>query len=247
MSKFFKNLFKCLLLLFIVAIVGAGIYVWTVIDDAPTVTTAQLKAKPNPEGQRTYIKAKAIPQRYRDAVVSTEDATFETNNGINTDGLRALIESNIKALFGNGVGRGGSSITQQLVKLTAFQNNAEPTPKRKIQELYLALKINRAYSKDQIFEFYVNKIFEGYNRYGAETIAKFYYHKSLNQLSLDQQATIAGLGQSPTTFNLYTNQDTVKKRRNIVLAAMANNNKISKKQYNQAVNTPITHGLAKNQ
>ncbi|WP_446002097.1 transglycosylase domain-containing protein [Weissella viridescens] len=241
--RIIKRLFKLFILLFVLAAVAGGIYVWITIDDAPTITTAELKAKANPEGEQIYIKSADIPDRYRQAVVSTEDATFETNNGINSDGVKALVESNIKALFGHGVGRGGSSITQQLVKLTAFKNDAETTPKRKIQELYLAYHLNKVYSKNQIFEFYVNKIYEGYNKYGAETISQFYYQKPLKALSLDQQATIAGLGQSPSVYNLYTSPKTVKERRDIVLLSMFNNGEISESQYKQATKVDINHGL----
>lgn len=241
--KFFKSLIKFLFAIFVVALVTGGIYTWVVIDNAPTISEAQLKEKANPEGVQDYVTADSIPQQYRDAVTSTEDATFETNNGVNSDGLRALVVSNVKALFGNGVGRGGSSITQQLVKLTAFKNNAEPTPKRKIQEIYLATKLTREYSKDQIFEFYVNKIFQGYNRYGAETISEFYYQKPLKKLSLAQQATIAGIGQTPIEYDLYKNPKAVEERRNIVLLSMFNNNKITEKAYNKAINTKIDDGL----
>ncbi|SUP52364.1 Exported protein 2 [Weissella viridescens] len=89
----------------------------------------------------------------------------------------------------------------------------------------------------------MNKIYEGYNKYGAETISQFYYQKPLKALSLDQQSTIAGLGQSPSVYNLYTSPKTVKERRDIVLLSMFNNGEISESQYKQATKVDIKHGL----
>jgi len=227
----------------ILLIAGAGFVGYTV-SQAPKITENQLRAIPNETGQQDYIKIDKIPKTYQQAVIATEDATFPTNNGLNKSGIKALITSNIAALFGKGTPRGGSSITQQLVKLTVFSTHtSDQTITRKIQEIYLALKLTHEYTKPQILEYYVNKLFEGHNAYGAQTIANLYYGKPLSKLTLAQQATIAGIGQSPANFDLYTNPELVRERRNIVLLSMLNNGNISKSIYMNAKNSDITAGL----
>ncbi|RHE72078.1 penicillin-binding protein [Weissella cibaria] len=229
------------LLLLLLAGAGYAIYV---IHQAPTITQAKLQANPGDENNQIYVRYDSIPENYRNAVIATEDRSFESNNGVNMGGLFNLITSNVLAQFGDGTARGGSSITQQLVKLTAFSTSkADQTPRRKIQEIYLALQLTKNFSKPQIFEYYTNKIYEGHELYGAQTIAYYYFGEPLSSLTLSQTAIIAGLGQSPTNFNLYTNPDLVARRRNIVLAAMLDDNKINHHEYEEAKATSVTDGL----
>lgn len=239
-----KTIFKAIGTLFIMVVIATTGFIGYTVSQAPTITEDQLRAIPTETGEQDYIKASQIPKTYQQAVIATEDATFPTNNGLNKSGMKALVTSNISALFGQGTPRGGSSITQQLVKLTVFStDSADQTITRKIQEIYLALKITREYTKAQLFEFYVNKLYEGHNTYGAQTIANLYYGKPLAELTLSQQATIAGIGQSPANFDLYTNPQLVADRRDIVLLSMLNNGNISKSMYAEAKATPITEGL----
>lgn len=241
-----KTILKTIGTLFIMLLIATIGFVGYTVSQAPTITENQLRTLPTETGEQDYIKANQIPKMYQQAVISTEDATFPTNNGLNKSGIKALITSNISALFGKGTPRGGSSITQQLVKLTAFSTDvSDQTITRKIQEMYLALKLTREYSKAQIFEFYVNKLYEGHNAYGAQTIANFYYGKSLTDLTLSQQAIIAGIGQSPANFDLYANPELVADRRDIVLLSMLNNGTISKSMYREATETAVTEGLIK--
>lgn len=239
-----KKILKIIGTLFVMIVLATTGFIGYTVSQAPTITENQLRAIPNETGEQDYIKVNQIPKTYQEAVIATEDATFPTNNGLNRSGLKALITSNIAALFGQGTPRGGSSITQQLVKLTVFStDSADQTITRKIQEMYLALKITREYTKAQLFEFYVNKLYEGHNTYGAQTIANLYYGKPLSDLTLSQQATIAGIGQSPANFDLYANPKLVQERRDIVLLSMLNNGNISKSMYTDAKATSITDGL----
>lgn len=243
-KKRIKKILKIIGTLFVMIVLATTGFIGYTVSQAPTITENQLRAIPTETGEQDYIKANQIPKTYQQAVIATEDATFPTNNGLNRSGLKALITSNIAALFGQGTPRGGSSITQQLVKLTVFStDSADQTITRKIQEMYLALKITREYTKAQLFEFYVNKLYEGHNTYGAQTIANLYYGKPLSDLTLSQQATIAGIGQSPANFDLYANPKLVQERRDIVLLSMLNNGNISKSMYTDAKATPITDGL----
>lgn len=239
-----KNLLKWLATIIVIMLLAGGAYVGYAIHQAPTITESALKANPSPGDNQVYVTYDNIPDDYRNALISTEDRTFETNNGVSLSGVFNLVVSNIKARFGDGVARGGSSITQQLVKLTVFSTSkADQTPTRKIQEIYLALQLNKTNTKAQILEYYVNKIYEGHYQYGAQTIAYYYFGKPLSQLTLSQTAIIAGLGQSPSNFDLYSNPELVEKRRNIVLAAMLDNDKINHHEYEDAKATSVTAGL----
>jgi penicillin-binding protein 1A len=233
-----------LFVVLLVAGVGAGGYSYAAIKSAPTITQTAIAAKPDADGHRVYVTYDEIPARYKDALIATEDRTFETNNGVNFNGVVNLFVTGIKSLFGQGEARGGSSITQQLVKLTAFSTEAkDQTVKRKIQEIWLARQITKQYSKDQLLEYYVNKIYEGHNQYGAQTIAGYYYGVSLSKLDTSQTAIIAGLGQSPSRYDLYTAPDLVKERRDTVLAAMLATKRISQADYQTARAESVTAGL----
>ena len=229
--------------LLLLLLAGAG-YATYVIHQAPTITQAKLQANPGDENNQIYVRYDSIPENYRNAVIATEDRSFESNNGVNMGGLFNLITSNVMAQFGDGTARGGSSITQQLVKLTAFSTSkADQTPRRKIQEIYLALQLTKNFSKPQIFEYYANKIYEGHELYGAQTIAYYYFGEPLSSLTLSQTAIIAGLGQVQPTLICIPIQILVARRRNIVLAAMLDDNKINHHEYEEAKATSVTDGL----
>ncbi|MBW1605594.1 PBP1A family penicillin-binding protein [Lactobacillus sp. Sy-1] len=193
---------------------------------------------------REYVKSKNIPTQLKEAVVSIEDRRFYKEGGV--DPLRI-----IGAAFGNltdsSLGlQGGSTLTQQLVKLSVFSTAAtDRTLKRKAQEAYLAIKVNQQYSKDQILEFYINKVYMGNNVYGMQTAAEYYYGKKLSKLSLPEFALLAGMPQSPTNYNPYQYPKYAKERRNQVLQAMVRNKEISQATADKAKAVSIKHGLAK--
>ena len=135
--------------------------------------------------------------------------------------------------------QGGSTITQQLVKLAVFSTKKEDqTYKRKIQEIMLALQLERNYSKEQILTYYLNKVYMANNVYGFGTASHYYFNKELPQVAL-----LAGMPQAPNSYDPYANADQAKERRDLVLYSMKENGKITKEQYDQAVATPITEGL----
>ena len=199
--------------------------------------------------KRQYVKYNDLPKGYVNGLISVENKTFFKDHGVNLKSVAGAATDNIlhKGVSSDGTQRGGSTITQQLIKLTAYGTGTKfQTYKRKTQEMYLAYNLTNTFSKKQILEFYVNKLYEGHNVYGAQTIANYYFGKDLKELSLSQQALIAGIGQSPSVFDLYGDQQAIKlttQRRNVVLAAMLNNQKITKAQYSEAVKTKITDGL----
>ncbi|WP_125583553.1 transglycosylase domain-containing protein [Levilactobacillus cerevisiae] len=193
---------------------------------------------------RNYVKSKNIPSTLRQAVVSTEDRRFYKNNGV--DPIR-IIGAAFANISGSSLGmQGGSTLTQQLVKLSVFSTAAsDRTLKRKAQEAWLALKVDHDYSKNQILEYYINKVYMGNGVYGMQTAAQYYYGKTLKHLDLAQLALLAGMPQSPTNYDPTTYPALAKKRRDLVLEAMAENNAITSAQAKQAEATSITTGLVK--
>ncbi|WP_204120770.1 transglycosylase domain-containing protein [Levilactobacillus sp. 244-2] len=193
---------------------------------------------------RNYVKTKNIPDTLKNAVVSTEDRRFYKNNGVDPIRILGAAFANVS---GSSLGmQGGSTLTQQLVKLSVFSTAAsDRTLKRKAQEAWLALKVDHDYSKDQILEYYINKVYMGNGVYGMQTAAQYYYGKTLKGLDLAQLALLAGMPQSPTNYDPTTYPALAKKRRDLVLEAMAKNNAITSAQAQQAEATSITTGLVK--
>ena len=252
--KIVKWIFLIVLLL---VVSGIGLFAFYA-KDAPNISQDQLQSGGtsslyNNDGKfllslgsekRIYVKNKDIPQLLKDAVVSVEDKRFYKDK-LGVDPIR-IVGSMLTNAKSNSIAAGGSTITQQLVKLTVFSTAAsQRTLKRKAQEAWLAVKVQHEFSKDQILEFYINKVFMNYGNYGMGTAANYYYGKSLKKLDLAQIALIAGMPNAPVAYDPYLYPQKAKYRRNIVLKTMLQNEKITKDEYNQAVNEPITHGLKK--
>ena len=191
--------------------------------------------------KRDLITSEQVPQLLKDAITSIEDKRFYSHMGIDPIRIAGSFLRNAKA---GQITQGGSTITQQLVKLAVFSTKKEDqTYKRKIQEIMLALQLERNYSKEQILTYYLNKVYMANNVYGFGTASHFYFNKELSELSLPQVALLAGMPQAPNSYDPYANADQAKERRDLVLYSMKENGKISKEQYEQAVATPVTEGL----
>ena len=191
--------------------------------------------------KRDLITSEQVPQLLKDAITSIEDKRFYSHMGIDPIRIAGSFLRNAKA---GQITQGGSTITQQLVKLAVFSTKKEDqTYKRKIQEIMLALQLERNYSKEQILTYYLNKVYMANNVYGFGTASHYYFNKELSELSLPQVALLAGMPQAPNSYDPYSNADQAKERRDLVLYSMKENGKITKEQYDQAVATPITDGL----
>lgn len=193
------------------------------------------------EKRRTPIRFDQVPSEFIDALLASEDDGFFEHGGVDFKGLtRAVIE-----LIRTGRKKsGGSTITMQVAK--NYYLSSEKTFTRKFTEILLALKIEKALTKQEILELYINKIYLGKRAYGIEAAAQVYYGKSIHELELPQLAMIAGLPQAPSAANPINNPERAKSRRNYVLARMRTLNKISQDQFTQAASAPITaryHGL----
>lgn len=191
--------------------------------------------------KRDIITSEQVPQLLKDAITSIEDKRFYSHMGIDPIRIAGSFLRNAKA---GQITQGGSTITQQLVKLAVFSTKKEDqTYKRKIQEIMLALQLERNYSKEQILTYYLNKVYMANNVYGFGTASHYYFNKELSELSLPQVALLAGLPQAPNSYDPYANAEQAKERRDLVLYSMKENGKITKEQYDQAVATPVTDGL----
>lgn len=237
---------------------GAGYYVYSVLQDVPTVQESALMSDSSSnmyaadnqliwtsaKNKRIYVDIEDVPQHYIDFLLATEDSEFYQNKGFSPKGLVNAGISMVKSKLGKGDIRGGSGIEQQLIKLSVFSTNEKDrTVTRKVKELFLSSQLYNNYSKDKILEFYINKIFMGENSYGAQTISNVYFNKNLKDLSISQTAIIAGLGQAPSDYNLYDNPELVTKRRNVVLGRAYELNKITKAEYDEAIAADINQDL----
>ncbi|WP_042475190.1 PBP1A family penicillin-binding protein [Bacillus ndiopicus] len=178
---------------------------------------------------RKYVKFEDIPDDMVSAILATEDARFFDHFGIDLWRLGGAVIANFKHGFGS---QGGSTITQQVVKNSFLKNDKKL--KRKAQEAWLSIQLERQYSKEEIFEMYFNKILMSGRVYGFGQASEYFYGKPLNELSLDQMATLAGMPQSPNNYNPFKNPELAEKRRNTVLGLMVQHKKITQAQADEA-------------
>lgn len=140
--------------------------------------------------------------------------------------------------------QGGSTLTQQLIKLSFFSTDAsDQTLERKAQEAWMAVQLEKEKSKQEILTYYINKVYMSNGLYGMQTASKAFYGLSLEELNLPQTALIAGLPNAPSYFDPYANPENAKSRRDIVLFSMRENGKITDAEYEEAIATPIDEGL----
>lgn len=190
---------------------------------------------------RTFLDSNAIPENLENALLSIEDRRFYEHSGVDVIRIMGALFANINS---RSLSQGGSTITQQLIKLSVFSTTKEDqTIRRKIQEAWLSVQLEREYSKKEILAFYMNKVYLANNVYGFGTAAKYYYGKAASELSIAEAATLAGLVQAPSAYDPYRYPEEALKRRNMVLDAMLANQKITQEAYDSAKNTAIATGM----
>lgn len=242
------------------------LYIQSVIKTAPKITEQQLRSEAtsnmydgegnliwsSTEIRRNYIKYDDVPELYIDLLLNTEDATYFQDGGFSWRGIAnaGLSVAKSKVTGNESSVRGGSSIEQQLIKNVAFSTDvSDRTIERKIKELWLAQQLDANWSKEQILEWYINKINMGENSYGANTIAITYFNTDLSDMkertpeNISKLAIISGLGQAPSTYNLYDNPEAVEKRRNTILYSAYENEVINQEEYEAAKAVPVTDNL----
>ena len=185
--------------------------------------------------RRIPLTLEQIPEQLKQAVIATEDSRFYDHPGIDPIGMmRALVN----LVVTGEKGQGGSTLTMQMAR--DFFLTREKKYIRKIREIILAWHMEQLLSKQEILELYLNKVELGHRAFGFGAAAQVYYGKSLNELTLAQIATIAGLPQAPSALNPISSPERSMVRRRIVLLRMLDEEYITQAQFKQAVNEPVT-------
>ncbi|HEU9801925.1 TPA: PBP1A family penicillin-binding protein [Streptococcus pneumoniae] len=252
--RLIKYLSISFLSLVIAAIVlGGGVFFYYV-SKAPSLSESKLVATTSSKiydnknqliadlGSERRVNAQAndIPTDLVKAIVSIEDHRFFDHRGIDTIRILGAFLRNLQS---NSL-QGGSTLTQQLIKLTYFSTStSDQTISRKAQEAWLAIQLEQKATKQEILTYYINKVYMSNGNYGMQTAAQNYYGKNLNNLSLPQLALLAGMPQAPNQYDPYSHPEAALDRRNLVLSEMKGQGYISAEQYEKAINTPITDGL----
>lgn len=207
----------------------------TILYDKNGTTFATLGSE-----KREKIAYNDLPQVLIDAIVATEDSRFFQHNGFD---LPRFIKASIGQATGNSSAGGASTLDMQIAKNAFTSTNKSII--RKLTDIYLSVfKIERKYSKEEIFEFYVNTPFLGSNSYGVQQASRTYFGKNAGELSLSEAAIIAGLFQSPSAYNPYSYPEKTAKRRSTVLYLMERHGYINEEQRKMADAIPIESLLA---
>ena len=245
----------CLLTVFIAAIMlGGGLFLYYV-SKTPALSESKLVATTSSKiydskneliadlgsERRVNAQANEIPTELVNAIVSIEDHRFFSHRGVDT--IR-ILGASLRNLRGGGGLQGGSTLTQQLIKLTYFSTStSDQTLSRKAQEAWLAVQLEQKATKQEILTYYINKVYMSNGNYGMQTAAQNYYGKDLKDLSLPQLALLAGMPQAPNQYDPYSHPEAAQERRDLVLSEMKGQGYITAEQYEKAINTPITDGL----
>lgn len=228
---------------------GIGITLWTVDKNLPNVTdmsafnrngTVTIKSADGTilmqsgPATREKLKLPEIPEKLIKAFISIEDRRFYEHKGVDYQGIFRAVLSNWVA---RDLVQGGSTITQQLARIVFL--NQERSLMRKLREAMLAQKIERELSKEQILERYLNLVYLGSGAYGVADAAWVYFSKPVQELTLTQMATLAGLPPAPSEYSPLVNADAAKERRNIVLQQMQEAGVITPAEAKEAISQPL--------
>ena len=243
------------LVLGIIVLGGVGILFKKIIDDTPQITANDLKPSAytttvyandgetitgtfvSAGSNRVFTTLDKIPKDMQNAFIAVEDSRFYDHKGIDIKGITRAAVKGITS--GGKFSQGGSTITQQLIKNSVFPNFSKETRlqkiERKIQELYLAIQVEKIVEKDEILENYLNTINMGQNTLGVQAAAKRYFGKDVSELTLSESATLAAITKSPSGYNPITNPEANAKRREKVLKDMLAQKKIKQDDYDTAM------------
>ena len=252
--RFLKYIGITFLTLFIALfLLGGGVFLYFV-SKAPTLSESKLVATTSSKiydnkneliadlgsERRVNTQANEIPTDLVKAIVSIEDHRFFDHRGVDTIRIMGAFLRNLQS---NSL-QGGSTLTQQLIKLTYFSTStSDQNISRKAQEAWLAVQLEQKATKQEILTYYINKVYMSNGNYGMQTAAQNYYGKDLKDLSLPQLALLAGMPQAPNQYDPYSHPEAALERRNLVLSEMKGQKYISAEEYEKAINTPVTDGL----
>lgn len=248
--RFIFKAFGVLLGLIAAGAVAVAVFTFTLLPDLPSIDS--LKDVPLKVPLRVYtangrlmaefgeerrepVRIEQVPQNLVYAILAAEDDRFYTHPGVDFMGVMRAAVANVRS---GSHEQGASTITMQVAR--NYFLTPEKTYTRKIREAMLAFRLERALSKDQILELYINKIFLGHRAYGFAAAAKVYYGKLLDDLTTAEMAMLAGLPKAPSRDNPLANPERAKKRRDYVLRRMRDSGYISEEEMRVASATPLT-------
>ncbi len=240
-------------ILFVVGAAVAGYFLWQISRDLPDYEklnnyepAVMTRVHANDGSligefareKRIYLPITAIPRRIIDAFVSAEDQNFFQHTGLDFQGIaRAMIANFAKAMSGGGHMEGASTITQQVAKNFLLSN--ERSMMRKVKEAILAVRIDRAFSKERILELYLNEIYLGMGSYGVAAAALNYFGKELKDLNIEEAAYLAALPKAPNNYNPFRHKERALARRNWVIQRMAEDGHITADEAKEAQKRPL--------
>ncbi len=252
--KEYTHFFRKVFLVFGVLFVGLGVFylyiayflplpdVLTIRQDIPTTKIYDRNGillyellRPD-EGRRTSLSLREVPEKFIQATLSAEDINFYHHSGVDFGAIFRALSLNIQA---EKIVSGASTIPQQLIR-NLMGTERRRTLEGKILEALYAIRISHQYSKDEILEQYLNRIYYGNLSYGAQSAAQNYFGKNLHDLDLAESALLAGLPQSPSVYNPLVNFTSAKKRQIYVLGQMVQNGFITEIDKAQSIEEKLT-------
>ncbi|MCA0172410.1 PBP1A family penicillin-binding protein [Bacillus sp. RAR_GA_16] len=252
-KHFVRNVLLTAAFLMVFVLTFGGYQTYAYINEAPTLEGNKLSLPQSStlfdaEGNkitdivgkehRKVVSFEQIPEHVVNAFIAVEDVRYWEHNGVDLKRIGGAVVANIQDGFG---AEGASTITQQVVKNMLLE--PDKTVKRKVQEAYLAMELEKQYSKEEILEMYLNKIYFGEGAYGVATAAETYFNKSLDELTTAEAALLAGLPQRPSGYDPYKHPEVAQDRRAIVLSLMEQHGFISNKERQEAAAVSIQDSI----
>lgn len=210
----------------------------TTITDSAGISIQKLVGR---DANREYVSLDQIPTNLQNAFIVIEDERFWSHKGVDFHGiLRAFT---VGILNGGDFNQGASTLTQQLLKNQVFGGGEETSMyarfERKLQEQYLAIQLEKKYSKKQILEYYLNTINLGQNTLGVQAASKRYFGKEVSGLTLSECAVLAGITQNPSAYNPILHPNRNRQKRATILTYLKDQGLITTEEYNEAINDPV--------
>ena len=248
-----KGLFNFILLMILLALIGAIIFAIYIVINAPDFDPDNLYraessiiydrdgnqiAKIGLE-KRKKVTYDELPQVLIDAIIATEDSRYYQHNGFDLPRFtRAALGQVVNKITGHGNAGGGSTISMQVIKNNF--TDTEQTITRKFTDIYISIfKLEKNYSKEEILEYYVNTPFLGNSSYGVEQACQSYFGKSVSDINLSEAALIAGLFQAPSAYDPYRYPEDATDRRDTVLNLMVRHGYITREESEIAKSIPV--------
>lgn len=250
--KIFLRMTKYILILFIIVLIGLVViffkYSKKLDYEIPKKNTITVLDKDNNfyfeinnANKQSYIELNKIDKDIINAIIAIEDKNFYKHNGISLKRIGGALISNIK---NNSLSQGASTITQQLARNLFLSN--EKTYERKMKEISIAISLESQYSKDEILETYLNTIYFGHGIYGIQDACEYYFGKSASDISLAEACTVCAIPKGPAIYSPITNYENNKKRKELIINELYNDDIITLDEKNKALSEEINIVAKKN-